>query len=607
MVRTHTCGELNISNDKKDVSLIGWAQRIRDHGGKKFIDLRDREGITQVVFDPDVTKNFSEVETFKREFLIEINGTVRPRPEGTVNKKHATGEIEVLVKSFKIENKCAVLPFDLDEEHYNEVSEELRLEYRYLDLRRKEMLDIMKRRHKLYISLRKFLDAKGFIEVETPLLTKSTPEGARDFLVPYRKKEGEFFALPQSPQLFKQLLMVSGFEKYFQIATCLRDEDLRKDRQYEHKQLDMEMSFTTRDEAFKLAEDLFVNAFEEVYNIKVPRPFPVFTFEEVMDKYGSDKPDLRIEGLELKNISDIALKCGFSVFKGIVERGGLVKGMRVIKGQDKLSRKDIDKLIAFCQENGAKGMAWMKVMEDKKIESSITKFFTDEELVKINNRLGGEEGDLLFFIADTKSTTNDVLDSLRRHLAKLLNLIDESKDIMYWIVEFPLFHWDEGADKLDFEHNPFSMPLQKDIDYLKKLNKKDLDKKEVREKVLSLVSDCYDLVYNGVEISSGAARIHLPELQSKMFELVDFSKERIEDAFGWFIKAYDYGAPSHRGFGFGIERMMMIAERKESIRDVIPFPRNKHGFDPLTRSPSSIDETQLKDLSLKVVRKNKSS
>lgn len=598
MDRTHKCNELRISDDKKEVTLIGWAQRIRDHGGKKFIDIRDTHGITQIVFDPDVTENFSEVEHFRREFLIKISGTVRPRPEGTVNTKHDTGEVEVLVNNFDLINKCEVLPFDLDEEHYTDVSEELRLEYRYLDLRRKEMQDIMKRRHKFVKTLRDYMDNKDFYEIDTPNLTKSTPEGARDFLVPYRKKKGEFFALPQSPQLFKQLLMVSGFERYYQIATCFRDEDLRKDRQYEHKQLDMEMSFVSQNEAFEMIEEMFKEIFKNVYDIELKAPFKRLTYKEAINKYGSDKPDLRIEGLELVDISDIAANCGFSVFKGTVERKGLVKGMRVVKGQDKLSRKDIDKLIEFCQQNGAKGMAWMKVVEGKKIESSITKFFSDEELVSINERLGGDAGDLLFFIADKKDTTNDVLDALRRHLAKELDLVDESKDEMCWIVDFPLFKWDADENKLDVEHNPFTMPLEEDVDFIMGLKKEDIEKN--KDKLLHLVSDCYDLVYNGVEISSGAKRIYKPELQSKIFELIDMPQETIDANFGWFIKAYDYGAPPHRGFGFGIERIMMISERKDTIRDVIPFPRNKHGFDPLTQSPSSVDPAQLKDLGIKV-------
>lgn len=601
--RTHNCAQLSAKNVGEEVVLIGWAQRIRDHGGKKFIDLRDREGITQLVFDPDVTKEFEEIENVRREFLLEAIGKVRPRPDGTVNERLSTGEVEIIVDSFRVDNRCEVLPFEIDDEHFRDVNEELRLEYRYLDLRRPEMQQTLIRRHKFIKKVRDIFDDMGFVEIDTPLLTKSTPEGARDFLVPYRKKKGEFFALPQSPQLFKQLLMVAGFERYYQIATCMRDEDLRKDRQYEHKQLDLEMSFTDREELFQTLENLFVKSLKETYRIDIPKDFVILPYKEAMERFGSDKPDLRIKGLELVDISDVAKDCGFSVFKSVVERDGLVKGMRVPKGQDKYSRKDIDKLIEFAQQAGAKGMAWMKVIKDGEIESSISKFFKPEELKEINSRLAGEEGDLLFFIADSKKVTNDVLDVLRRHIAPQIGALDENAHVMSWIVEFPLFQWNDEEEKLDFEHNPFSMPLEEDIDYIMSLKREDVKKN--KEKLLSLVSDCYDLVYNGVEIGSGARRIHKPELQNKMFELVDFSEQRIEEAFGWFIKAYNYGAPSHRGMGLGIDRIIMLAEKRESIREVIAFPRNKHGFDPLTRSPSSVDEKQLKELGIQVKKEKK--
>lgn len=598
MNRTHNCGELTSKEDKSKVTLVGWAMRIRDHGGKKFIDLRDREGFTQVVFDPDVTKNFTEVEDFRREFLIEINGTVRPRPEGTVNKKINTGEIEVLAENFNLITSCDVLPFELDDESFNDVNEELRLEYRYLDLRRPEMFQVLKRRHQFVKVIRDIMDKNDFLEVDTPNLTKSTPEGSRDFLVPYRKKKGEFFALPQSPQMFKQMLMVAGVEKYYQIASCFRDEDLRKDRQYEHKQLDMEISFASRDELFSLTEEIFSKAFKEVYGITLTTPFPRLAYREAMEKYGSDKPDLRIVGMELKDISDIAAKCEFSVFKGCVERGGLVKGLCLKKGQDLMSRKDIDKLIEFSQQHGAKGLAWMKVIEDNKIESSITKFFKDEELEEVRSKLEGEVGDLLFFVADTKETTNDVLDAIRRELARLHSLIDESKESMCFIVDFPLFQWNDEMNTVTFEHSPFSMVPADSVDYLMDLKLEDTPKE--KEKLLTLDSEAYDLVYRGVELGSGALRIHLPDLQRKIFELMGKTDEEIEANFGWFMKAYKFSAPPHRGWGLGIDRMIMLAEEKPSIRDVIAFPRNKQGYDPLTQSPASVDPTQLRDLGLKL-------
>lgn len=603
MEKTHTCNKLTLKDNKSTVTLIGWARRIRDHGGKKFIDLRDREGYTQIVFDPDVTEKFDEVNNFRREYLLQIHGKVRPRPDGTINKKLATGEIEVLVEKFNLINKCEVLPFEIEEEGSADINEELRLEYRYLDLRRDSMQKALINRSKFSKVIRDIFDEAGYIEVDTPILTASSPEGARDFLVPSRKHQGSFFALPQAPQLFKQILMVAGLEKYYQIATCFRDEDLRKDRQYEFKQVDMEVSFLSQEQLFKFMNEVISKSFKKVYDVDVKGDINILTYKEALDKYGCDKPDLRIKGMELKNISDISAECGFSVFKGCVERSGLVKGFNLKGGQDKMSRKDIDKLIAYSQELGAKGLAWMKVIEGNKIESSITKFFNEKELDSICKKLEGETGDLLFFVADTKSTTNDVLDGLRRKLAEDFNLIDRDKHLLTWIVDFPLFHWDEGADKLDFEHNPFTMPMDSDLDYLLSISASDIPKE--KEKLLGLVSDCYDLVYNGVEISSGAKRIHLPELQKKMFELCGFTQKQIEDGFGWFVKAYNYGAPPHRGCALGLDRIIMILENAKSIRDVIPFPRNKHGFDPMTQSPAKVDEAQLKDLGIKLDIKEK--
>lgn len=604
MARTHKCNQLRISDDKKEIKLIGWAQRIRDHGGKKFIDLRDREGITQIVFDPDVTKNFQEVEYFRREYLIEITGNVRPRPEGTINEKHETGEVEVLVKEFEVINKCDVLPFDLDKESTQDVNEELRLEYRYLDLRRPEMLKSFKNRHKFLTKLRNFFDENDFLDVETPTLTKSTPEGARDMLVPSRKHDGQFYALPQSPQLFKQLLMVAGFERYYQIARCYRDEDSRKDRQLEFSQLDLEMSFVEWDEFRELMEESLIQAMK-VYGKEVEHEdFQTLTYEQAMDKYGSDKPDMRIKGLELVDISDIAANCGFSVFKGIVERKGLVKGLRVPNGQEIYSRKQIDKLIEFCQEHGAKGMAWMKVMEDGEIESSITKFFTQDELTAIREKLKGENGDYLFFIADTKSTTNEVLDALRRRIAQETDSVSQ-KDAFAWITDFPLFQWDEDSNRLDAEHSPFTMPNKEAEEFINKNIKTKEDILKHKEELLKLNGDCYDLAYNGIEICSGALRIYKPELQKKIFEIINLSEEQIEKQFGWFIKAYNYGAPYHRGLAFGLDRIIMLLEGKTSIRDVIAFPKTKAWTCPLTHSPAHVDETQLRELHIKLRNEGK--
>ena len=605
MERTHTCTQLRISDDKKEVQLIGWAQRIRDHGGKKFIDLRDREGITQIVFDPDVTQNFEKVEEFRREYLLQISGTVRPRPEGTKNLKHPTGEVEVLVTNFEIINTSDVLPFDLDEEHFKDVNEELRLEYRYLDLRRSDMLHGFMRRHQFISTLRNFLDAQGFIDVETPLLTKSTPEGARDMLVPSRKHDGSFYALPQSPQLFKQLLMVAGFEKYYQVAKCFRDEDSRKDRQLEFTQLDLEMSFISWDDFKPLMEKSLIDAMK-VYGKELSHDdFVTLTYHEAMDKYGSDKPDLRIQGLELVDISHIAKECGFSVFNSAVNQGGLVKGMCVKNGQNHYSRKQIDRLIEFSQQHGAKGMAWMKVLAGGEIESSITKFFTNSELTSITEAFNAQEGDYLFFIADTWETTNEVLDALRRHIAEELDLIDTSRDTFAWVVDFPLFKWNEDEEKIDAEHSPFTMPIQESKKFLDENIHSKEDIKNHTNELLKLKGDCYDLAFNGYEICSGAKRIHLPELQRKVFDIIELSEEEIERQFGWFLKAYNYGAPSHRGLAFGIDRIIMILENKSSIREVMAFPKNKTGHCPLTDSPSPVTETQLRELHLRLRNEDK--
>ncbi len=599
MERTHNCGQLRIKEDKKKVKLIGWAQRIRDHGGKKFIDLRDRYGITQIVFDPDVTENFEDVENFRREFVIYVEGTVRPRPEGTINEKHSTGKIEVLIDKFSVVNECEVLPFDIDEDHFKEVSEDLRLEFRYLDLRRKSMQDALIRRHKFISAMRNFFDKEDFIEVETPFLTKSTPEGARDLLVPSRKHDGSFYALPQSPQLFKQLLMVAGYEKYYQIVKCFRDEDSRKDRQLEFTQLDLEMSFIEFDEFRKLMEESLIHSIQ-VYGHKLShKDFKVLTHKEALDKYGSDKPDLRIQGMELCEISDIAEKCSFSVFKGVVQRGGIVKGMKVDGGQEKISRKEVDRLIELCQENGAKGMAWMKVMDKGEIESSITKFFTKEELDEIKKRFKAESGDYLFFIADTRNTTNSVLDSLRRHIAKELGRV-ENKISFAWIVDFPLFQWSEEENRLDAEHSPFTMPNKEGVEFIEKNIKTNGDIEKYREELLKIKGDCYDLTMNGFEISSGALRIYKPKLQKTIFEIIKLSQEQIESQFGWFLKAYNYGAPYHRGLAFGLDRIVMLLEGAESIREVIPFPKNKVGYCPLTHSPSPVTELQLRELHIKL-------
>ena len=605
-MRTHTCGALRSSDISKEVQLIGWAQRIRDHGGKKFIDLRDREGITQIVFDPDITENFEVIESIRRESVIQIKGVVGARPEGTINEKHKTGEIEVAVSSFTIINNCEVLPFDIDEEHYKDVNEELRLEYRYLDLRRADMQKSLINRSKFMNYIRNYMSSRDYIEVETPILTASSPEGARDFIVPSRKSHGSGFALPQAPQLFKQMLMVSGLEKYYQIAKCFRDEDLRKDRQFEFTQLDVEQSFTSQEELFNFVEGLVKSSFKEIYGVDIEGDIKHIPYREAMDKYGCDKPDLRIQMDSLVDISELAKTCGFGVFANNAKSGGLVKGLRLENGQELLTRNEIDKLISLSQkEFGAKGLAWMKVIgtdsEGISLDGSIVKFFNEEEQKSLISMFNAKSGDLLFFISDTSTATNEILDGLRRYLANEFNLIDTKKHYLSWTTDFPLFKWDDERECLDFEHNPFTMPLDQDIEFIMSCTKENLE--ENKEKLLSLVSDCYDLVYNGVEISSGAQRISNPKLQEKVFELTGWTKDDIESNFGWFTRAYTYGAPPHRGFALGLDRIIMILEGKASIRDVIAFPRNKHGYDPLTKSPAPLKMEQLRDLGLQVKEK----
>ncbi|MDA3856123.1 MAG: aspartate--tRNA ligase [Candidatus Woesearchaeota archaeon] len=599
MMRTHNCGQLRISDDTKKVTLVGWAQRIRDHGGKKFIDLRDRYGITQIVFDPDVTKEFSEVENFKREYLIQIEGIVRPRPEGTINEKHDSGKIEIITNSFKVISKCETLPFPIDVENSVDVNEDLRLKHRYLDLRKKPMLEALQARAKLYKAIRDYLTEKDFIEVETPTLGKSTPEGARDMLVPSRKSKGNFYALPQSPQLFKQLLMIAGVEKYYQIARCYRDEDSRKDRQLEFTQLDMELSFVSQAELFTLMEELLQYSFKEAFNVEITTPFHKLTYAQSMDRFGSDKPDLRIKGMELKDISDIAKDSGFSVFANNVKSGGLVKGLNVSGGSDKFSRKDIDKLITFIQSDGGKGLAWVKVTSEG-LESSITKFFTEEELKQIQDTLEAKVGDLLLFVADTEDKTNTLLDSLRRHLAKELGLIDESKHELAWIVDFPMFHWDEDAKVIESEHNPFTMCNEEFLPILEGIKDRD-DAIAKKDELVKITTDCYDLVLDGIEIASGARRIHLPEIQKTIFEIIGLTKERVEEKFGWFVDAYNYSAPPHRGIAPGLDRIIMLLLGRDNIREVITFPKNKVGLCPMTNAPSPVDVEQLKDLGLGVI------
>ena len=597
MNRTHNNNELTIKDKGKKVTLFGFVKNIRDHGGKKFIDLRDICGTTQIVFDPKITSNFSQIEDIKKEFVIKISGEVVKRPEDQENSKLKTGEIEVNAFEYEIFSQSKMLPFGIDDDKDELSNEDLRLEYRYLDLRRESMSKTFIRRSKFLKSIRDIFEENDFIDIETPILTTSSPEGARDFLVPSRKHKGSFFALPQAPQIFKQLLMVSGFEKYFQITKCFRDEDLRADRQYEFTQIDCEVSYISQEEIFKFITNLIKKSFKKVYDIDIENDILVLDYKKCLDDFGCDKPDLRINLPTLKDFTKEFEKCNFSVFSNNIKNGGIVKALNFKSGANHLSRGEIDKLIKLSQSDfGAKGLAWFKT-NDNSLESSIAKFFNDNELKLIKEKLEAENNDLLFFISDTKENTNSILDKLRRHLAYTFNYFEKNKYKLCFVNNFPLFSLDEETKKLDFEHNPFTMCHQKDISQI--LNS-DKDKKEDVEKLLNLTSDCYDLVFNGYEILSGAQRITNPKVQRKMFELVSFDEKKVEDSFGWFLKAYEYGSPPHRGFALGVDRIIMILENKSSIRDVIPFPRNKHGFCPLTKSPKKVESNQLKEVGIKL-------
>jgi len=601
-IRTHNCGELRIENVEETVTLYGWVNSFKNFGQKKFVDLRDRYGITQIVFAPEVTEGFDNIQNIGREFLLSVKGIVKSRIEGQTNKNRETGEIEVIVKSFKIENKSEVLPFGLDKKSIENTNEDLRLEYRYLDLRRPEMQKAFINRSKFIKALSRDLDDNNFVEIETPMIAKSTPEGARDMLIPSRKYHGSFYALPQSPQLYKQLLMVSGFDRYYQIARCFRDEDSRKDRQLEFTQLDLEMSFTSYDELRNLVENSFIEAFK-VYNSEISHEdFETISYDEAIERFGSDKPDYRINGMELKNISNLVENCDFGVFSGCVKNGGEVKGMCIKGVIDKYSRKKIESLQETAKIYGAKGLAFLKITENG-IDSPIIKFFTEDELNKIVEIFDAKIGDVILFVADKKSIVNDSLDALRRQIAVEENLIDESKFKFVWINDFPLFQWDEENNRFECEHSPFSMPNEEARKFIEENINSTEDAIKYKDELLNLKADCYDLAMNGVEICSGALRIHVPELQKKIFQIINMSQEKIDYMFGWFLKAYNYGAPSHRGLAFGLDRIVMMLEGAGSIRDVIAFPKNKNWFCPLTQSPSKVDDLQLIELGIEISKK----
>ncbi len=583
MRRTHHCRQLRAADVGKEVVLMGWVQRRRDHGGVIFVDLRDKEGITQVVFNPERNGAVHEkAHVIRSEYVIGVRGTVSRRLEGMNNPNLATGEIEILVDELKILNSAQTPPFPIEETV--EVSETIRLKHRHIDLRRPQFQKNIVLRHQAGESIRRYLNGQGFLDIETPVLTKSTPEGARDYLVPSRVNPGQFYALPQSPQLFKQLLMISGFERYYQIVRCFRDEDLRADRQPEFTQIDMEMSFVGEQDVMAVAEGLMKAVFKDVRGIDLVTPFPRLTYDEVMDRFGLDKPDLRF-GLELKEISDIVAGSGFKVFSSVVEKGGMVKALNA-KGCSHMSRKDIDDLTSFVAVYRARGLAWIKVRQDE-WQSPIAKFFTEEERAALARRLDMEPGDLVFFVADQPKVTNEALGHLRNHLAKKQGLIDEDTFNFLWVTRFPMMEYDEEAKRYQALHHPFTSPLEEHFDLLE-------------SDPLAVKSRAYDLVLNGSEVGGGSIRIHRLDLQRKVFKALGMAPAEVEEKFGFLLDALDSGAPPHGGIAFGFDRLVMILCGQPSIRDVIAFPKTQKAACLLTQAPSEVTRAQLEELSLRL-------
>ncbi|SMP04311.1 aspartyl-tRNA synthetase [Desulfurobacterium pacificum] len=583
--RTCYCGEVNTDYLGKKVKVAGWVDSTRDHGGVVFVDLRDRTGKVQVVFSPEISEELVErAKKLRHEFVIAVEGEVRRRPPGTENPKLKTGEIEIYVEKLLILNKSLPLPFPIEDEI--KVGEDVRLRYRFLDLRRKKMAENIFFRHKLYQLTREVFNEEGFIEVETPYLTKSTPEGARDFLVPSRIYPGKFYALPQSPQLFKQILMVAGIDRYYQIARCFRDEDLRADRQPEFTQIDFEMSFVKERDVMNVAEKLLRKLYKEFLGIEIGE-IPVMSYDEAMERFGTDRPDTRF-GLELKDITDIAANCNFKVFRTVAENGGIVKAIN-FKGGAKLSRKEIDDLTKFVGVYGAKGLAWIKVLPEG-LQSPIVKFFTEGEMNKILERLEAEVGDILFFVADKKDVVNAALSNLRLKLGKMVGLIDESRVDVLWVVDFPMFEWNEDENRWEALHHPFTSPKEEDIEKL-------LDNPaEARARA-------YDMVLNGVEIGGGSIRIHREDVQEKVFKVIGLSEEEAKERFGFLLDALKYGAPPHGGMAFGLDRLCAIMRGEESIRDVIAFPKTQRGQCLLTGAPDTVRPEQLSELHISVETK----
>lgn len=583
--RTTYCANLSASDVDKEVVLMGWVQRNRDLGGLVFLDVRDRSGIVQVVFDPgEVDEDtYRLAKSLRSEYVVGIKGRVTRRAEDSINPQLKTGEVEIRPVGLELLNKAKTPPFYIKENI--DVDETTRLKYRYLDLRRPDMQEQIILRHRITKIVRDYLDDFGFYEIETPMLTKSTPEGARDYLVPSRVNPGKFYALPQSPQLFKQLLMVSGFDKYFQITRCFRDEDLRADRQPEFSQIDLEMSFVRVEDVIDLVEGLMVDLYAKALNQKIKVPFSRITYQEAMDKYGVDKPDLRF-GMEIVDVSSVVVESGFAVFKNAIGSGGVVRGIKV-EGQAGLSRRELDQLTEDAKRLGAKGLVWIAINEDGSLRSSALKFLSEDELNGIQEVFAAKESDLILLVADSYDIAVKVLGQLRLSQARKLGLLDKTKLAFAWVVDFPLLEWSEEDNRYVSRHHPFTSPNVEDLDLL------EIDPAKVR-------AQAYDLVLNGVEIAGGSIRIHNRELQERAFAAIGFTKEEAESRFGFLLEAFEYGTPPHGGIAFGLDRMVMIMGGRESIRDVIAFPKTASGTDLMVGAPDVVDEAQLDELKLKV-------
>ena len=585
--RTHRCTEVSNANIGEKVTVMGWVQKRRNLGSLIFIDLRDRSGILQLVFDePKVgSEGFAKAGTLRSEFVIAVEGTVQKR-SAAVNENLKTGDIEVIAESIRILSESQTPPFQIEEN--SQTKDEIRLKYRYLDLRRPDIQRNLMLRSKVAYLMRDFMAKEGFLEIETPILCKSTPEGARDYLVPSRIHPGSFYALPQSPQLFKQLLMASGYDRYFQIAKCFRDEDLRADRQPEFTQADMELSFVDIDDVLDVNERLLKYIFKEAIGVDVELPLKRMPWQEAMDRFGSDKPDTRF-GMELKDVSDIVKDCGFGVFTSALEQGGSVRGINA-EGQGAMPRKKIDKLVEFAKGYGAKGLAYLSVQEDGSYKSSFAKFMTEEELKNLVAAMDGKPGDLLLFAADKNKIVWNVLGALRLEIAKELDLLDPNQYNFLWITEFPLLEWSDEENRYMAMHHPFTMPMEEDWDKI------DTDPGAVRAKA-------YDIVLNGTELGGGSVRIHQSDIQEKMFEVLGFTKERAHEQFGFLLDAFSYGVPPHAGLAYGLDRLVMHMVHADSIRDVIAFPKVKDASDLMSNAPDIVDEKQLEELCIKVDEK----